>query len=793
LCGMLSMSESSLPHLPQRAFADFVMCLEKQRVEKAAVRAAASAKMLYILSAGLELHPDLQDVHATLLGDFDLRTLRASGLTVETWWGLITTQINRMLELQVLFASSVNGSTSPLGGTPEITRRSPPILRSSPGAGANRSRSNSLNGNSLALAVPLAPLNTPATPENDVTSHPSSHPSTHSGSPHKLHTPAPWSRSRRASKDKGGSPSDALDDVDEPDLATEHVWSRSLAALLAALLSGRRCGTIEAHAAYAVFDGLPAADIKAAVLTLVRHAPTDNDDDDGECDSSNSFSMAPTSPTEDTTPPTVLAHVPTGCSLLSRNGIMGGMEYGAIEYDCDMTNSKMSFEMPTDAPLLLATTQSFTPAPERPARAARAATEPAAATAAAAAAATTAPAPATIHLSPGGRSESAQKRRSRYLRFSKEASEEAEDADPMCIPMDDIALSRRVGAGGFSTTYKATWSAPASAGTVAAARTVAVKVACSSSSDSLDQWRVEIRTLASLAHPNIVRYLGYVAQPPNYCLVLEFCEGGDLHDALRRGPTPNGFFLMVACGVVSALVYLHSRRLLHRDIKSGNVLMARGEDGDRDVVVPKLTDFGVAVELPDCSTSRRAHCLTAETGTYRWMAPEVIRHTPYSTGADLYSCAVVLYELVTHQVPWQGYDALQVAAAVALEDRRPPLPLDVPPPVLDLITRAWSTRAEDRPSAASLSRELSTLSERLTPEQTAWLDEPMGHAPPPDSPCCILSKRAPDGGGDAARGEWRWHAEQQGSGGELHERGGQREIASRERQSTEREKKCAVQ
>jgi serine/threonine protein kinase len=105
------------------------------------------------------------------------------------------------------------------------------------------------------------------------------------------------------------------------------------------------------------------------------------------------------------------------------------------------------------------------------------------------------------------------------------------------------------------------------------------QVACSSSSDSLDQWRVEIRTLASLAHPNIVRrlgshgarnsrtvhalstarvhssltpwrvrtvwgtvrqvrYLGYVAQPPNYCLVLEFCEGGDLHDALRRGPTP---------------------------------------------------------------------------------------------------------------------------------------------------------------------------------------------------------------------------------------------------------------
>ena len=85
-------------------------------------------------------------------------------------------------------------------------------------------------------------------------------------------------------------------------------------------------------------------------------------------------------------------------------------------------------------------------------------------------------------------------------------------ADDRHISLDELTFQRRIGSGGFSTTYLARWSKNQQ-------RTVAVKVA-SSVGDSLEQWRVEVRSLTRLVHPNIIRYLGYVASAPTYCLVL---------------------------------------------------------------------------------------------------------------------------------------------------------------------------------------------------------------------------------------------------------------------------------
>ena len=360
-------------------------------------------------------------------------------------------------------------------------------------------------------------------------------------------------------------------------------------------------------------------------------------------------------------------------------------------------------------------------------------------------------------------------RRSRHMRFSNESQPAEEAVDPMAIDIESVCLTRRVGSGGFSTTYKATMRVPVErreAGVNAAAaklqgevafvdgdaaaaaaaadgqteeRVVAVKVA-SSAVGSLEQWRVEIVALASLNHPNIVRYLGYIDSPPNYCLVLEFCEAGDLHDALRR-PTLPGFFEKISTGVASGLAYLHSRRVIHRDVKSANVLMSSAPSAD-GLPYPKLTDFGVAVELPERSSSA-GNMLTAETGTYRWMAPEVIRHQPYSTSADMYSCAILLYELLTHELPWRGYEPMQVAAAVALEDRRPPLPAGVPRPLAELLQRTWSTRPRERPSAPSLAAELAGLKGLLTLAEVEWLDEPAGHPAPIET--IDMSPLLPDG------------------------------------------------
>ena len=95
---------------------------------------------------------------------------------------------------------------------------------------------------------------------------------------------------------------------------------------------------------------------------------------------------------------------------------------------------------------------------------------------------------------------------------------------------------------------------------------------------------------------------------------MEYCNGGDLSSALAKGrATPPGFTLMAAAGVAAGMAHLHLCGVLHRDLKGANVLLD-------DAGGVKLTDFGVAAQAPDDAAV--GGMLTAETGTYRWMAPE---------------------------------------------------------------------------------------------------------------------------------------------------------------------------
>lgn len=95
--------------------------------------------------------------------------------------------------------------------------------------------------------------------------------------------------------------------------------------------------------------------------------------------------------------------------------------------------------------------------------------------------------------------------------------------------------------------------------------------------------------------------------------------------------------------------YLHLCSIMHRDLKSGNVLL----DSHGTV---KISDFGLSCVL---EIGHSSSDLTAETGTYRWMAPEVIRHEPYSTKADVYSFGVVLWEMITKDQPFRGMTPIQ--------------------------------------------------------------------------------------------------------------------------------------
>jgi len=123
--------------------------------------------------------------------------------------------------------------------------------------------------------------------------------------------------------------------------------------------------------------------------------------------------------------------------------------------------------------------------------------------------------------------------------------------------------------------------------------------------------------------------------------------------------------------------------VIHRDLKPSNILLTRDHRA-------KIADFGMSV-------ANAGQELTAETGTYRYMAPEVIRHESYSSNADVYSFGICLWQLITREVPFATMTPIQAAYAVA-EGRRPPIPSTTPRRLQEIIRSCWDQDSHRRPS-----------------------------------------------------------------------------------------------
>lgn len=152
------------------------------------------------------------------------------------------------------------------------------------------------------------------------------------------------------------------------------------------------------------------------------------------------------------------------------------------------------------------------------------------------------------------------------------------------------------------------------------------------------------------------------------------------------------------------MAYLHRHGIMHRDLKSSNIVMSgsltevRTEaKGSKSHMLlwegyAKVTDFGLSC-VADSSGE-----MTAETGTYRWMAPEIIRHENYSFPADVYSFGILLWELIARDHPYAGLTPIQAAFSVAKHDLRPIIPGGVHPRLKALMTRCWHPAPSARPS-----------------------------------------------------------------------------------------------
>jgi serine/threonine-protein kinase len=199
-------------------------------------------------------------------------------------------------------------------------------------------------------------------------------------------------------------------------------------------------------------------------------------------------------------------------------------------------------------------------------------------------------------------------------------------------------------------------------------RTVALKL-LSPTADS-ERFRREARSLASLAHENVMRLYDYGEDGARPFMALEWLPGGTLEDRLAEGAPEPDEAKRVAAGLAAGLAHLHSHGLVHRDLKPANVLF---DDEDR----PKLADFGLARGAMGAGTLTEAGTVL---GTAAYISPEQAAGEPAGPASDVYSYGVTLFRMLTGTLPFVSDDAFALVAmhrhrpAPAVADRNPEAP-----------------------------------------------------------------------------------------------------------------------
>ncbi|XP_053134236.1 mitogen-activated protein kinase kinase kinase 11 isoform X1 [Hemicordylus capensis] len=264
----------------------------------------------------------------------------------------------------------------------------------------------------------------------------------------------------------------------------------------------------------------------------------------------------------------------------------------------------------------------------------------------------------------------------------------------------DLRLEEVIGVGGFGKVYRGSWRG----------ELVAVKAARQDPDEDIsttaERVRQEARLFAMLQHPNIIALKAVCLQEPNLCLVMEYAAGGPLSRILTGCRIPPHILINWAVQIAHGMQYLHCQAIvpvIHRDLKSNNILLAESmDDGDVSSKTLKITDFGLAREWHKTTKMSTA-------GTYAWMAPEVIKNSTFSRGSDVWSYGVLLWELLTGEVPYRGIDGLAVAYGVAVNKLTLPIPSTCPEPFAHLMAECWEQDPHLRPSFASILSQLTVL------------------------------------------------------------------------------------
>jgi serine/threonine-protein kinase len=291
-------------------------------------------------------------------------------------------------------------------------------------------------------------------------------------------------------------------------------------------------------------------------------------------------------------------------------------------------------------------------------------------------------------------------------------------------------ILERLGRGGMATVYRAYQTGMD--------RVVAVKVMHPQYTDDpsfIERFKREARAVGALRHPNIVQVIDFDVQDGQYYMVMEYVETESLKERLqKRGALPIREALSIARKLADALAYAHAHGMLHRDVKPANVLMSKSGE-------PILTDFGIA-KLMD-STGLTAS--GAAVGTPAYMSPEAGRGEAVDERTDVYSLGVMLYEMLSGELP---FDADTPYAVILKHISEPPPPLRPRVPYLPefverIVIKALAKDRAQRYQSASEMRDALIRAEQDLQQADETLDlKPTGGKSPATIPIAPFARRA---------------------------------------------------
>ena len=277
--------------------------------------------------------------------------------------------------------------------------------------------------------------------------------------------------------------------------------------------------------------------------------------------------------------------------------------------------------------------------------------------------------------------------------------------DHKIIPYAELQLCKRpIGRGSFGEVMAGLWHGRKVAFKKLLYQQVAKK--------RLASFKTEVTVLATLDHPNTVRMFGAVVEEGFCGIVMEYLPRSLFRsifiDECEFSDTTK---MLIVVQVANALHYLHTRErmIAHGDVKSENILL----DKDNNA---KLVDFGLSSIKNATETSRSgapAAGVTPGQGTPRYSAPEVLKGEVLTlkqlTQADIYSMAIVAFEVVAEEEPFEGLSIRQLEANVGRGSLRPKSSTALSKAVVDILSKSWSETASERPTAAQFADEWSGI------------------------------------------------------------------------------------